>query len=104
MFIINVSYLVDIGYVATWVVLPVQTYRDEVILLAELTQPSGAKKVVTLTWASSGIFNWQNQPPCFVEGAKFSMEGTMFSESLIIYFSCTKILNYFYFRTNLPHS
>lgn len=68
--------LQNVGFVSTWVVLPVPSYRDEVILLAEvLDSTSGVKRVVTLTWASSGVFNWQNQPPCYVNGAKFPVEG-----------------------------
>ncbi|XP_034243094.1 uncharacterized protein LOC117646301 [Thrips palmi] len=70
--------LEGIGFVSTWVVLPVPTFRDEVILLAEVLHSESApvmKEVVTLTWSSSGIFKWQNQPPCFVGGVKFPVEG-----------------------------
>lgn len=70
--------LQHIGFVSTWLVLPVQTYRDEIILLAEVEHSIDSapfKGVVTLTWASVGVFNWQYQPPCYVRGMKSTVEG-----------------------------
>ncbi|KAE8740680.1 hypothetical protein FOCC_FOCC013829, partial [Frankliniella occidentalis] len=69
--------LKNLGFVSAWLVLPIQTYRDEVILLAEVVQGSGthySKKVVTLTWSSAGVFNWQDYP-CFVSGHLSTFRG-----------------------------
>lgn len=68
---------VDVGFVLQWLVLPILTYRDEVVLLAEVhhtVDSAPFRGLITLTWASAGVFNWQHQPHCIVDG-KVSVDG-----------------------------
>ncbi|KAK3908088.1 39S ribosomal protein L16, mitochondrial [Frankliniella fusca] len=59
--------LQNLGFVSAWLILPIQTYRDEVVVLAEILHTDHSKGVVTLTWSSAGVFNRQ-QYPCYVDG------------------------------------